>query len=210
MLAALYKWCYCEELHFIQAGAPIRLTFSVRAWLDNQFTGMWIGRGGLRQWFLPSIDLIHYTVVPPYPRVIRSKTYRGCPKPRIVANPIYIYIYIYKRVNLRSTEVDADKLKRKYLNRPWSTLAVNVLIFSGRGKPWIWGFYCSCFLWSCAKGEVYRLILKPSIKRKKKFGILFFTVTFDFLMKNFETVSSRLQQCLCRNLGPTLKSDTKW
>jgi hypothetical protein len=29
------------------------------------------------------------TVVPPYPRVIRSKTYRGCPKPRIVANPIY-------------------------------------------------------------------------------------------------------------------------
>jgi hypothetical protein len=30
------------------------------------------------------------TVFPPYPRVIRSKSYRGCPKPRIVANRIYI------------------------------------------------------------------------------------------------------------------------
>jgi hypothetical protein len=67
------------------------------------------------------------TVVPPYPRVTRSNTYRGCPKPRIVANPI--------KVNIRSTKVDAVKLKRKYLNRPWSTLAVNVLIFSVRSKP---------------------------------------------------------------------------
>jgi hypothetical protein len=42
------------------------------------------------------------TVVPPYPRVISSKTYRGCPKPRIVANPIYksffVYIHTYDKV----------------------------------------------------------------------------------------------------------------
>jgi hypothetical protein len=31
------------------------------------------------------------------------------------------------RVNFRSTKVDAAKLKRKYLNRPWSTLAVKVV-----------------------------------------------------------------------------------
>jgi hypothetical protein len=30
-------------------------------------------------------------------------------------------------VNFRSTKADAGNLKRKYLNRPWSTLAVNVL-----------------------------------------------------------------------------------
>ena len=41
-------------------------------------------------------------------------------QPRIVANPI--------QVNFRSTKVDAGKLKREYLNRPWSTLAVKVLI----------------------------------------------------------------------------------
>jgi hypothetical protein len=35
-------------------------------------------------------DTEHWnTVVLPYPRVIRYKTYRGWPKPRIVANPIY-------------------------------------------------------------------------------------------------------------------------
>jgi hypothetical protein len=49
-----------------------------------------------------SVETFWYTVVPPYPRVIRSKTYRGCPKPRIVANPIYksffIYIYTYDKV----------------------------------------------------------------------------------------------------------------
>jgi hypothetical protein len=48
-------------------------------------------------------------------------------QPRIVANPI--------QVNFRSTKVDEGKLKRKYLNRPWSTLAVNALIFSVRSKP---------------------------------------------------------------------------
>jgi hypothetical protein len=30
-------------------------------------------------------------------------------------------------VNFRATKVNAGKLKYKYLNRPWSTLAVNVL-----------------------------------------------------------------------------------
>jgi hypothetical protein len=38
------------------------------------------------------------------------------------------YLRQKSRVNFRSTKVDAGKLIRKYLNRPWSTLAVNVLI----------------------------------------------------------------------------------
>ena len=38
-----------------------------------------------------------------------------------------VYLRQKSRVNFRSTEVDASKLKRKYLNRPWSTLAVKVL-----------------------------------------------------------------------------------
>jgi hypothetical protein len=37
------------------------------------------------------------------------------------------YLRQKSRVNFRSTKVDAGKLKRKYLNRPWSTLAVKVL-----------------------------------------------------------------------------------
>ena len=39
------------------------------------------------------------------------------------------YLRQKSRVNFRSTKVDTGKLKCKYLNRPWSTLAVNVLIF---------------------------------------------------------------------------------
>jgi hypothetical protein len=35
-----------------------------------------------------------YTGVPPYPRVIRSKTYRGYVKPRIIPNAIYIVIFV--------------------------------------------------------------------------------------------------------------------
>jgi hypothetical protein len=34
------------------------------------------------------------TGVPPYPRVIRSKTYRGYVKPRIVPNAIYNVIFV--------------------------------------------------------------------------------------------------------------------
>jgi hypothetical protein len=37
------------------------------------------------------------------------------------------YLRQKSRVNFRSTEVDAGKLKRKYLKQPWSTLAVKVL-----------------------------------------------------------------------------------
>jgi hypothetical protein len=37
------------------------------------------------------------------------------------------YLRQKSRVNFRATKVDAGKLKRKYLNRPWSTLAVKVL-----------------------------------------------------------------------------------
>jgi hypothetical protein len=34
------------------------------------------------------------TGVPPYPRVIRSKTYRGYVKPHIIPNTIYNMIYV--------------------------------------------------------------------------------------------------------------------
>jgi hypothetical protein len=50
---------------------------------------------------IPHLSM-YYTVVPPYPRVILSKTYRGCPKPQIVANPInklfFVYIHTYDKV----------------------------------------------------------------------------------------------------------------
>jgi hypothetical protein len=36
----------------------------------------------------------HCTVVPPYPRVIRSKTYRGYVKPRVIPNAIYNVIFV--------------------------------------------------------------------------------------------------------------------
>ena len=38
------------------------------------------------------------------------------------------YLRQKSKVNFRSTKVDAGNLKRKYLNRRWQTLAVNVLI----------------------------------------------------------------------------------
>jgi hypothetical protein len=34
------------------------------------------------------------TVVPPHPRIIRSKTYRGYVKPRIISNAIYNTIFM--------------------------------------------------------------------------------------------------------------------
>jgi hypothetical protein len=37
------------------------------------------------------------------------------------------YLRQKRRVNFRSTKVDAGKLKRRYLDQPWSTLAVKVL-----------------------------------------------------------------------------------
>jgi hypothetical protein len=37
------------------------------------------------------------------------------------------YLRQKSRVNFRSTKVDAGKLKRKYLNRPWLALVVKVL-----------------------------------------------------------------------------------
>jgi hypothetical protein len=37
------------------------------------------------------------------------------------------YLRQKSKVNFRSTKVDAGKLKHKYFNRPWSTLAVKVL-----------------------------------------------------------------------------------
>jgi hypothetical protein len=46
------------------------------------------------------------------------------------------YLRQKSRVNFRSTKVDAGNLKCKYLNRPRSTLAVNVLM-SCNGTLWI-------------------------------------------------------------------------
>jgi hypothetical protein len=36
----------------------------------------------------------YYTVVPPYPRVTRSKTYRGYVKPRVVPEAILNVIFL--------------------------------------------------------------------------------------------------------------------
>jgi hypothetical protein len=36
----------------------------------------------------------NHTVVPPYPRIIRSKTYRSYMKPQIIPNAIYIMIFV--------------------------------------------------------------------------------------------------------------------
>jgi hypothetical protein len=46
-------------------------------------------------WILNQLQKpIRYTGVPPYPRVIRSKTYRGYVKPRIIPNAIYNVIFM--------------------------------------------------------------------------------------------------------------------
>jgi len=39
--------------------------------------------------YIKIADAIQYTGGPPYPRVIRSKTYRGYVEPRILPNAIY-------------------------------------------------------------------------------------------------------------------------
>jgi hypothetical protein len=41
----------------MQDGAN-QFSLSVRAWLNNDFTGWWIGRGGPKEWLLYSFDLI--------------------------------------------------------------------------------------------------------------------------------------------------------
>ena len=46
-----------EELNFMQDGAPPRSALSIHAWLDNQYTGQWIGRGGPTEQFPRSPDL---------------------------------------------------------------------------------------------------------------------------------------------------------
>jgi len=38
-----------EEINFIQDGAPPYFPFPFKAWLDKNFPGWWIGRGGLKE-----------------------------------------------------------------------------------------------------------------------------------------------------------------
>jgi len=38
-----------EEIDFIQDGAPPYFPFPFKAWLDKNFPGWWIGRGGLKE-----------------------------------------------------------------------------------------------------------------------------------------------------------------
>jgi hypothetical protein len=47
------------------------------------------------------------------------------------------YLRQKSRVNFRSTKVDAGKAKRNYLNRPWSTLAVNVFLTTLQTRGYI-------------------------------------------------------------------------
>jgi hypothetical protein len=52
----------------------------------------------LNTWKTRTVLLVNYggayTGVPPYPRAIRSKTYRGYVKPRIIPNAIYKVIFV--------------------------------------------------------------------------------------------------------------------
>jgi hypothetical protein len=38
-----------EEMNFVQDGAPSYLAFPVNSWLDKNFRGWWIGRGGQKE-----------------------------------------------------------------------------------------------------------------------------------------------------------------
>ena len=46
-----------EEMFFMQDGAPPHFALSVRAWLDGNFAGRWIGRRGAIDWAPRSPDL---------------------------------------------------------------------------------------------------------------------------------------------------------
>jgi len=45
-LPFFFEWYNSEEQHFIKYGASPNFALPVRVWLDNHFTGRWIGRGG--------------------------------------------------------------------------------------------------------------------------------------------------------------------
>lgn len=47
----------CGRLWFMQDGAPPHWSRQVRRWLDDKFTGVWLGRGGAIRWPARSPDL---------------------------------------------------------------------------------------------------------------------------------------------------------
>jgi hypothetical protein len=47
-------------------------------------------RGALQGPILWPLLFLQYTGGPPYPQVIRSKTYRGYGKPRVIPNAVYV------------------------------------------------------------------------------------------------------------------------
>jgi hypothetical protein len=74
-MAVLLKWNTCkfsvaqcfsvgsyEELYFMQGGVPPHFSVPVRAWLDNSFTGRWIGRGGSTRCPPRNLDIIVFNL----------------------------------------------------------------------------------------------------------------------------------------------------
>ena len=47
---AVSGWDNIDNLIFMQDGAPPHFTFTVRAWLDQHFSGLWMGRRGPHEW----------------------------------------------------------------------------------------------------------------------------------------------------------------
>jgi len=48
--STLSEWDNYEERHLMKDGTPLYLMISVRAWLNNHFSGRWIGRRGPTEW----------------------------------------------------------------------------------------------------------------------------------------------------------------
>ena len=54
---ALSGWDNIDNSIFMQDGAPPHFTFTVRAWLDQHFSGLWMGQRGPHEWPSSSQDL---------------------------------------------------------------------------------------------------------------------------------------------------------
>ena len=50
-------WDNIDDLIFMQDGAPPHFALTVRAWLDQHFSGRWLGRRGPHEWPPRSPDL---------------------------------------------------------------------------------------------------------------------------------------------------------
>jgi hypothetical protein len=58
VLPIVYHWDSHDELQFMQAGVTEHFALSVSVWLNNHFTGRWIGRGGPIEYSVSNSDLI--------------------------------------------------------------------------------------------------------------------------------------------------------